>query len=354
MGDFRFASQVLLILLLVAAGTSSGALAASLEWTASSDPTRVLFQAIETRGENTRSATLYGDGRVELWQETPRSPAFQQEILWLDETRHRELVASAIKSGLPEWGDDASLARLLRSRLDAARTASGEEQRRVLLILQSTVDGAPYEVIRTLELPARQAFSADLGEQLPEFGWASRWAGVLLDAKQLQQDDDRARLPPLESATFELMADFEKPIVELRTTSMDMTTTRNAVYTDGRRVKEASRKPAVTEPLSRAALVALVQSLVRAGVAEWHEGTLLAKLLRLNAGRPVVPPSDESNVWLVLRFARYQRGSYVREPLIVEASATGLGFFKEYFPEVPEYQELLSFVVSQAATTPPN
>ena len=353
MGESRLALQVLLILL-VLAGAPKEAVAAPLEWSVSSDPTRVIFQAIETRGENTRSATLYGDGRVELWQETPRSPAFQQRILWFDEAQHRELITGAIKSGLPDWGDDASLARLLRSRLGAAKTSSGEEQRRVLLILQSTVDGVPYEVIRTLELPAQQAISADLGEQLPEFGWASRWATVLLDAKQLQHDGDRAGLPPLESAAFELMADFEKPIIELRITSMDMVTTRHAVFTDGRRVKEVSRKPAVTEQLSRAALVGLVQSLVRAGVAEWHEGTLLAKLLRLNAGRPVVSPSDESNVWLVLRFARYQRGSYVREPLIVEASATGLGFFKEYFPEVPEYRELLAFVAPKAATTPSN
>lgn len=194
MGDSRLALQVLLILLLVLAGTSGGALAAPLEWIASSDPTRVVFQAIETRGESTRSATLYGNGRVEVWQETPRSPAFQQEILRLDEAKHHELVTSAIRSGLPEWGDDASLARLQRSRLDAAREASGEEERRVLLILQSSVDGSPYEVIRTLEDPARQAISADLAEQLPEIGWASRWATVLLAAKQLPHDDNRAEL----------------------------------------------------------------------------------------------------------------------------------------------------------------
>lgn len=333
MGDSRLALQVLLILLLVLTGTPCGALAAPLEWTASSDPTRVVFQAIETRGESTRSATLYGDGRVEFWQETPRSPGFQQEILWLDKAKHRELVSSAIKSGLPEWGDDASHARFQRSRLDAAREASGEEERRVLLILLSTVDGAPYEVIRTLEVPARQAISADLAEQLPEIGWASRWATLLLDTKQLLRDDDRIELPPLESATFELIADFEEPIVERRTISMENVTTRHAVYADGRRVKERSRTPAVTEQLSRAALVGLVQSLARAGVAEWHEGTLLAKVLRLNAGRPVVSPEDSVRSRLVLRLARYQRGSYVREPLLVEVSTGSLGFFERYFPE---------------------
>lgn len=251
MGDSRLALQVLLILLLVLAGTPGGALAAPLEWTASSDPTRVVFQAIETRGEFTRSATLYGDGRVELWQETPRSPAFRQESLWLDEAKHRELVASAIRSGLPEWGDDASLARFQRSRLDAARKESGEEERRVLLILQSTVDGSPYEVIRTLEVPARQAISAELAEELPEIGWASRWAALLLDTKQLLRDDDRIELPPLDSATFELMADFEEPIVERRTISMENVTTRHAVYADGRRVTERSKTPAVPEQVSR-------------------------------------------------------------------------------------------------------
>lgn len=123
MGDSRLALQVLLILLLVLAGTPGGA--APLEWTASSDPTRVVFQS-SALGESTRSATISGRGRVEFWLETPRSPAFQQEILWLDEAKHRELVIGAIQSGLPEWGDDNRLARLLRSSPDAVRKASNK------------------------------------------------------------------------------------------------------------------------------------------------------------------------------------------------------------------------------------
>lgn len=176
MGESWLALQVLLILLSVLAGTPGRTMAVPTEGPASRDPTRVDFQAIETRGGSARSAALYDDGRVERWQETARGPVFQQEILWFDEAEHRELVTSAIRSGLPRWDDEASLVRFLRLRLDAARKASGEEERRVLLILQSAVDGSPCEVIRALAVLARQAISADYAEQLPEIGWAPRWA----------------------------------------------------------------------------------------------------------------------------------------------------------------------------------
>lgn len=320
--------------------TSRTTASSATTWKLASEPTRVVFQTVRCQGDSCQSATLFGDGRVELWQENPRAPAFREEVRWLEKSDLVALGSSAIAKGLPEWGDDSSFARFKRSGLDRDLQKSGDVRTSVLLVLHSPDE--ERDLVRFFQIPSHETFSPALSAELPELAWASQWAKLLLDPDKLASASSNSSLPNFQEAQYELPVATEEKVLEIKSTAMDMTTTELTVQANGQMTYKVSRKETVSRQLTAHQLTRLLGIAIANGLAEWHEPTLTAKVIRLNSGRAFVAPQDEPTFGLALQLARYQRGSYQRHPLVNKAIIVGPGFYRHYFPEIQEYQGLES------------
>lgn len=113
-----------------------------------------------------------------------------------------------------------------------------------------------------------------------------------------------------------------------------------SLYGDGRLVTKKGRVRTVHEEHAEILSVEETQRLLRLavdhGLAEWDGMAFRAKALEVNAGKPIVVPTDSLRATVLIALETYDRGAYHRQNLEQKISFEAPQFVRQHYPEMRE------------------